>query len=152
MWWDESEKLALKSAAISLILYLAVAGAYTIVVDGGGKTLASAFGVLVGIRTFFAAIECIGGTLMWRLYLKKIVVQRFVCSLRKYNFPPRYYKHDDFLNYLTRIESDGSCSDRVKWEARIMESMLAMQENGRMFQGARCHAASEIALEAYSPR
>ena len=101
---------------------------------------------------FFAVIEGIVGIVIWRRYLKAAVVHGFLRVLRDQKFPLRYYKHDDFLNYLARVADDERSSERVKWEARAMKSMLAMHENIGARQGARYHAASEIALELYSPR
>jgi hypothetical protein len=142
----------MRSTAISLILYFAIAGAYAAYVGGDVKTFAEVSGGLIGARMFFAAIDGLGGLLEWHLYLKKAVAEMFLRVFRDQRFPPRYYSHDDFLNYLSRVQGDLGCTERVKWEAKAMESMLSMYENMGILVGTRHHAASEIALEAYSPK
>jgi hypothetical protein len=111
-----------------------------------------ALALLVGLRLFFAFIECIGGILLWRLYGHELAVSNFLRVLHENKFPARYYQHDDFLNYLSRISDDYASSNALKYEVKAMEAMLLMWENSGFLAGARMHAATEIALERYSPR
>jgi hypothetical protein len=71
--------------------------------------------------------------------------------LRANNFPKREYQHDDFLGYLARIE-DGPYGDSVKTSTKEIYFLLSTFENMGILLGMRMHAASEAALETYSPK
>jgi len=150
--YTAQEKEAIAFGSISLVVYFAVAWGVTAWMDGGWKTFSIAVAVMFAARTFFSAVEGFSSYVRWRLRGKQAAVDGFLRSLRINNFPPRYYKHDDFLNYLCRVRDDPSVPPQTKWEAKAMESLLAMFENSGVLTGVRWHAASEIALEAYSPR
>lgn len=150
--YDREEKAAILFGAIGLVPYLAVAWGVAVWANGGWGTFCLAIGALVAARAFFAACEGLSALLHWRFRGRKIAVDGFLRSLRGNNFPPRYYQHDDFLTYLFRVRDDFATPPQTKWEAKAIESMLAMFENAGILTGARWHAASEAALEAFSPR
>jgi hypothetical protein len=137
--------------SLSLVPYAAVAWALTHfnVLD---IYFWRALGLLLLARLFFALIEAIGGVLIWRLHNRKRVVEWFVHYLRSNSFPKRIYYHDDFLNYLVRVEDDEQLPIAVRKSARELEGQLATFETMGVLIGARMHAASELALEIYSPR
>ena len=87
----------------------------------------------------------------WLLFGRRNTIRGFIDVLRENQFPPRFNKHDDFLNYLARIEG-GSYSESLKGAANEFERVLGAIEAQGIIAGARIHAASEAALEAYSPR
>lgn len=150
--YTPQEKEAIAFGSISLVIYVLVAWGVAAWMDGGWKTFSIVAGIMFAARTFFSAVEGFGSYIHWRVRGKQAAVDGFLRSLRSNNFPPRYYKHDDFLNYLCRVGDDPAIPPRTKWEAKAMESLLAMFENSGVLRGVRWHAASEIALETYSPR
>ena len=137
---------------LSIIPYLCVAGAYMEFTGGHAMTFLIAFVLLSGLRLFFALIECVGSILVWRLYGREIMVRLNLRLLKENRFPMRYYRHDDFLNYLSRIKEDYASSSALKCEVKVIEAVLAMSENSGIFVSARLYHAFEIALERYSPR
>lgn len=139
-------------AIFAFVPYTLVSWAYMALADGGTKEFWSAFGALIAARTFFSLIETFGSILSWRLYGKKLTVEKFLLFLRTNNFPKREYTHDDFLNYLARIDDGPQYPGSVKSAAKEMHSLLATYESIGILLGARMHAASEVALNAYSPR
>lgn len=139
-------------AIFVLVPYVLVSWAYMALADGGTKEFWSAFGALVAARTFFSLIETVGSVLSWRLYGKKLTVEKFLLFLRTNNFPKREYAHDDFLNYLARIDDGPQYPGSVKYAAKEIHSLLATYESIGILIGARVHAASEVALNAFSPR
>ena len=139
-------------AGFAFVPYLLVSWGYTELTDGGSKTFWIAFGVLLGVRLFFSTVETLGSVLSWRLYSRKLMVQRMLEVLRTNKFPKRFYAHDDILNYLARIEGSEEISPSVKSSAKQLEFMLVTFENLGVLAGARMYSAVEAALETYSPR
>src|SRR6266851_5065447 len=90
----------------SFVPYLLVAWGYTKFTSGNAETFWTAMAVLLITRLLFSVIEFLGSILSWRLYGRKQLVDRVVSWLRINNFPKRYYHHDDFSNYLGRVEED----------------------------------------------
>ena len=138
-------------ALFSFVPYLLVSWAYMALVDGGSEQFWTAFGVLIAVRLFFSVIETLGSVISWRLYGKKLMVNKFLGLLRANNFPKREYQHDDFLGSLARIE-DGPYGDSVKTSAKEIYFLLSTFESMGILLGMRMHAASEAALETYSPK
>ena len=87
-------------ALFAFVPYLLVSWAYMALVNGGGNQFWAAFGVLLAARLFFCIIETLGSILSWRLFGKRLMINKFLELLRANNFPKREYAHDDFLNYL----------------------------------------------------
>jgi hypothetical protein len=139
-------------AMYSLVPYALVSWAYMALVDRSTTEFWSAFGVLIAARTFFSIIEGLGGILSWRLYGKQVTVQKFLHFLRSNDFPKREYAHDDFLNYLARIEDEPEYSTSAKAAAKEIHVLLAAYESTGILVGARMHAASDAALDLYSPK
>lgn len=135
----------------AFVPYVIVSWAYMALVDGGARHFWSAFGVLVAVRLFFGGIETVGSVLSWRLYGRKSMVNKFLHFLRANNFPKRKYAHDDFQNYLARIEG-GPYTASVKASAKEINFLLSTFESMGILLGMRMHSASEAALDAYSPR
>lgn len=131
--------------------YFLVSWGYMALVDGGADQFWSAFGVLVAARLFFSFIETLGSVLSWRLYGKKLMVSKFYEFLRMNSFPKRKYAHDDFLNYLARID-DGPYPASVKTAAKEIYFVLSTFESMGILLGMRIHSATEAALDAYSPK
>ncbi|HUO43335.1 MAG TPA: hypothetical protein VMT94_00290 [Burkholderiales bacterium] len=135
----------------AFVPYFMVSWAYMALVDGGARQFWSAFGVLAAVRLFFSLIETLGSVLSWRLYGRKFTVNKFLGLLRANNFPKREHAHDDFLNYLARIE-DGPYSQSVKGCVKEIYFILSTFESMGILLGMRMHSATEAALDAYSPR
>lgn len=138
--------------AISSVPYLLVAWGYVALSGGGLGTFWTALASLIGARLFFAVIEFLGGVLVWRLWGRKVMVDKIFRWLSAGQFPMRYYEHDDFLNYLERVRQDHASSVELKYAARAIEGFLEVAEGSGVLVGMRAHSASEIALERYSPR
>jgi hypothetical protein len=147
-----SAKSGIIVLVLSLVPYLFVSWLCAELIDERLRTFWIAFGLLIGARLFFSFIECLGGILIWRIHGREVVVQMFLRVLKENKFPTRYYQHDSFLNYLSRIEDDCGSTQELKFEVKAFEKMLLMWENSGVLAGARMHAATEIALERYSPR
>ena len=138
-------------ALFSFVPYLLVSWAYMALAEGESKQFWGAFGVLIVARFFFSVIETLGSIFSWRLYGKKLMVNKFLGMLSANNYPKREYQHDDFLGYLARVE-DGPYADSVKTSAKEIYFLLSTFESMGILLGMRMHAASEVALEAYSPK
>lgn len=109
-------------------------------------------GVLITLRLFFSTIEALVSALAWRSYGKKRTVENNLTLLRANKFPKRQFPHDDFLNYLARIENDTSYSQQIKEAAKQWGQALAISEGSGILLGMRMHAAAEEALNIYSPK
>jgi hypothetical protein len=99
---------------------------------------------------FFSMIESLGGVLMWRAYGKRLLVDKYVAFMKEKKFPPRFYKDEDCLDYLARIE-DGNFPLPTQRAAVRFQQQLATNEEMGILVGMRMHSASEAALEKYSP-
>ena len=145
--------------AFSLVPYALVSWGYTELTNGNIQTFWIAIGTLFGVRFFFSIIETIGGVLTWRLYGRKVMIEKALLLFRSNKFPMREYKHDDLeyqyeglLGYLARIEDNGEISPSIKRVAKDLETMLTMWENQGILVGARMYSATEAALDIYAPK
>lgn len=138
-------------ALFSVVPYLLVSWAYMEFANGGTKEFWTAFGVLIAVRLFFSVIETLGSIVSWRIFGKKLMVDKLLRLLRENNFPKREYRHDNFMGYLSRVEG-GPYAESVKTSAKEIYFLLATYESMGILLGMRMHAASEAALEAYSPK
>jgi len=145
-------KSAVIVSAFAAVPYLLVAWGYAALVGGGAIVFWIGLAVLLGARLFFALIEMVGSSLAWRLHGRRIMVDNFLSFLRTKNFPRRYYDHDDFTNYLDRVENDDALSLSLRRDAREWYKFLGILEDLGIVIGARMHSATEIAFETYSPR
>ena len=136
----------------SFIPYVAAAWAYTEWAHGDNRELWRAFFVLLAARLFFSVVETMGSVLYWHAYGKRITVQRNLQMLRQSNFPKREYAHDDFLAYLSRIESESRYDANLRTAAKQWYFMLATWEQMGILLGMRMHAATDAALDIYSPK
>ncbi len=109
-------------------------------------------GALVVARTAFSVLEGLGGILMWRTYGRRQMVGRFYSVLQGQGFPKRYREGDDFLSYLARVDDDKTLSPEVRQAAKQFYAALGAVEETGILAGMRVHAASELALERYSPK
>jgi hypothetical protein len=145
-----------KSTIIVMLLawvpYSAVAWGYMVLTDGTAKTFWYALGTLVAARLFFSIIEGLGGILSWRIYGKRVAVQRSLAILRANNFPKRRYAEEDFQNYLAGIEDDPECPESVKKGANEIQLVLSAFERFGILLGMRMHSAAEAAFDLYSPK
>ncbi len=135
----------------AVVPYFVGSYGYMALVDGGVSQFWTTFGVLVAARLFFSVIETLGSVLSWRLHGKKLMVNKFHDFLRANNFPKRTYAHDDFLNYLARI-NDGPYAATLKASAKEISFFLSTFESMGMLLGMRMHSATEAALDEYSPK
>jgi hypothetical protein len=146
---------AMKSAAISLAFsllpYLTVAWAYTQWVNGDNSQLWPALLVLIGARLFFSIIETLGSVLAWHLYGKRQAVQANLQLLRQGNYPKREYAHETFWNYLLRVEDEPRYDADLRASAKQWHFALGMWEQMGILVGMRMHAATDAALDIYSP-
>lgn len=129
--------------------YVLVSWGYAVVSD---SSFWFALGVILAIRLFFSVIETLGSILTWRLYGRKKAIEKNLSMLRANDFPKRQYAHDDFLNYLSRIEDDATSPEQLKMAARQWEQALAFFESSGILLGMRMHAAADEALNIYSPK
>ena len=113
----------------SLVPYVLVAWGYAKFTDGGQNAFWVEFGLLVAARLFFAIIEGLGGVLAWRLHGKNVAVGNFLRCLRANNFPERYFKHDDFLNYLSRVIDDHASPATAKQTAKCLSGKILNRRN-----------------------
>jgi len=150
--YTNNEKSAIITSGFTITLYFLIAWGYAAFVGGGVKVFLIGLGVLLGARLFFGLLEMIGGIIAWRCYGKRILVEKCLGMLRANRFPQRYYAHDDFCNYLARVEDDDDTSASLKRAAGEWYRMLGIIEESGTLRGARAHKATEIALEIYSPR
>ena len=111
-----------------------------------------ALAVLIVVRIFFSIIEGLGGVLTWRVYAKRETVKRQLALLRENKFPKREYAHDDFTSYLARIiDPESEYSAAQKATAKEIQVVLAAVESVGGLLGMRLHAATDAALDIYSP-
>jgi hypothetical protein len=135
-----------------LVAYLGVSGAVTLLFDGNWQTFGTAFGVLLGIRLFFSAIEILGGVVSWRFYGKRRMTEKVLGVLQMHQFPPREYAHDDISAYLAGIESGLDVTPSVKKAAAELQGLLDhVRSRGGMLAKARTYSAVNRALDIYSP-
>jgi hypothetical protein len=132
---------------VSLVVYVAVAWAGARLFE---VKLWQALGVLLGWRAFFGVVESTAAFLNWRLFAKRATVKGFLEVLQSNKFPSRFNQSSDFLGYLSEIQT-GEYSEQLKGAAREFEKVLGAIESQGIIAGMRVHAASEAALEAYSP-
>lgn len=111
-----------------------------------------ALGGIVAIRLLFGIVETLGSALAWHLYGKNQMIERNLSMLRSNNYPKRRFAHDDFLNYLSRLEEDDACPQQIKIAAKQWEQALAFFEGSGILLGMRMHAAADDALNIYSPK
>jgi hypothetical protein len=80
------------------------------------------------------------------------MVNKFVEFLRANDLPRRKYAHDDFLNYLARIEDEPAYPTSLKAAAKEIYFVLSTFESMGILLGMRMHSASEAALDIHSPK
>jgi hypothetical protein len=146
---NEADKGKIIAGLVSFAVYVVAAWLIAKIFDA---SIWRSFGVLVAARLFFGVIEGAAGILNWRLFGRRVTVSRFLEILRSNNCPSRFYQHDDFLNYLARIDGDTNLPESARRAAKVLHEMLGLFEAQGILIGARMHAASELALEAYSPK
>jgi len=78
-------KWALIMSAFAFIPYLLVAWGYTRIADGSVRVFWIALGLLIGARFFFSVIETVGSILAWRLYGRRLAIDRNLAFLRTNN-------------------------------------------------------------------
>jgi hypothetical protein len=138
-------------SSFSLIPYLVVAWGYREMTEGDANAFWIALSVLLGVRLFFSVIEKLGNVLYWRLYGRKLAVGNAVAFLNASEYPPRKYFHDNFGNYLVRIQNGPECPATLRRSAVDIEHMLSMIEQLGISVGARAHSTFEAALDVYAP-
>jgi len=136
----------------ALVPYIFATWIYTDLTGGDSEMFLLALVVLLGVRLFFSTIETLGSILTWRLYGKKLLVQKIVHIFRANNFPKREYKNEDICNYVTRLREDNETSLSVKTATEQLEFLFVTYENLGVLAGARMYSAAEAALDVYSQR
>jgi hypothetical protein len=98
----QAEKSQTIGGLIALIPYSLVAWAFT--KFDPSVLFWAGLGVLIAIRLGFAIIEIAGGVLASHLHGRAVAVNNDVRLLRENKFPPRYFRRDDSLSFLSRFE------------------------------------------------
>jgi hypothetical protein len=146
-------KARLIAAGFAWVPYLAVSWGYSALTDGTAKMFWYALGALLAARLFFSIIETLGSVLTWRVYGRRIAINRFLTFLRDNKFPQRKFAHDDIGNYLARIEDNYSADTAlVKAAASELRRSLATFESMGFLVSMRMYSAIDDALELYSPK
>jgi hypothetical protein len=147
--FERAERARMIASSLSLAVYAAVAwlGAQIF-----GLQFWKVFGGLIAARAFFSLIEGVATFLNWRLAGRPAAVRGFLAVLRANDFPPRENAHDDFLGYLARLDSDDQPKPDYQRAAKELYTLLASTEAQGILAGMRMHAASDAALDLYSPR
>ncbi|MDQ3186155.1 MAG: hypothetical protein M3Q16_06805 [Pseudomonadota bacterium] len=135
----------------ALIPYIFATWVYSELVNGDTEMFFTALGVLLAVRLFFSISETLGSVLTWRLYGKKLMVQKIVRMFRANHFPMREYKHENISNYLSRIREDDETSLSLKTASEQLQFVFLTYEDLGVLAGARVYSAAEDALDAYSP-
>jgi len=156
----------------AFVPYILISWGYAELIHGDSKEFWSVLGLLLLARLFFSIIETLGSVLSWRLYGKKIMVNKILEGLRVNNFPKREYAHDDLSTYLFRMyeeqpppspwdfiitegseEKEAKYPESLKTSAKEMSRALeASRSFGGILAGMRMNSAAEAALDIYSPR
>lgn len=139
-------------AAFSFIPYLLVSWGYMEIENGGSREFWSCFLVLLGVRAFFSVIETLGSVLMWRLYGRRLTISKLLEFLRSNQFPAREQDDTDFLHYIDRLADAHGPLTELKATAKEMRAVVVGYETMGILAGMRMHAASDAALDLYSPR
>lgn len=147
----ETKSVAI-AAAFSVLPYLLVAWAYMAFTDGHAKDFWVALCVLLVVRLFFFIIETIGGILAWRLYGRRVAVEKVLRFLRENNFPMRTDPNEDFLMYFQRIQEDRTCPESTRALARECDRELARLDGSGILPGMRADYAVQAALDRYTER
>jgi hypothetical protein len=133
--------------AFAWIPYVLLSWGYAQIMNGNFWNV---LGILIAARLFFSAIETTGSIFSWHLYEKKKIVQLNLNILKFNKFPRSEFVHDDFLNYLARIEINDDASMQLKAVAKNWEQSLAFFEHTGILIGVQMHAAADEALKIYS--
>lgn len=144
-----AERAQMMASGLSLAVYAAIAWVGTQIFD---LKFWRVFGALIAARAFFSLIEGVATFLNWRLAGRPAAVEGFLAVLRTNNFPPRENAHDDFLGYLARLDSDYQPKPDYQRAAKELYTLLASIEAQGILAGMRMHAASDAALDLYSPK
>jgi hypothetical protein len=88
-------ELGLLALLFSLIPYTAVSWGWVVYTNGGGREFATAFGVLLVARLFFATIETLGGIVAWRAYGRQVMLRRLLTSFRSPKVAPDRLADED---------------------------------------------------------
>jgi hypothetical protein len=147
--FKRAERVRMIAGGLSLAVYAAFAWLNAQIFD---LQFWKVFGGLVAIRAFFSLIEGVATFLNWRLAGRPAAVQGFLAVLPANDFPPRENAHDDFLGYLARLDSDYQPKPDYPRAAKELYTLLASTEAQGILVGMRMHAASDAALDIYSPK
>jgi hypothetical protein len=139
-------------ALFAWVPYMLVSFAYMKLTEGSWKDFWVALGALIVVRLFFGIIEMLGGSLAWRMYGKKLMVNKHLQLLHANKFPTRQYSHDDFSAYMSRIADDPDSPAPLIVLAKEATHSLELAENLGILIGMRVHSAAEAALDIYSPK
>jgi hypothetical protein len=90
--------------------------------------------------------------LYWKLYGRKLAVKNALAFLKGNQYPQREYAHDNFGNYLARIQDDPQYPPTLRQSAVDIERVLDLIEEAGITVGARAHSAYNMALDIYAPR
>jgi hypothetical protein len=147
--FKRAERARIIAGGLSTTIYTAVAWVAGLIFD---LQFWKVFGGLIAARAFFGLIESVANFLNWRLAGRPAAVQGFLAVLRANNFPPRENAHDDFLGYLARLDLKYQPKPDYQRAAKELYTLLASTEAQGMLVGMRMHAASDAALDLYSPK
>jgi hypothetical protein len=107
---------------------------------------------LVAVRLLFGVIEFAGSFLSWKFVGKQFMVRQLHWMMAEGQMPPRYFKDDGFLTYLSRVTDDPKAGKLSKTTARDLDRLYIWWESQGIWPSMRFDSAAEAALEQYSPR
>ena len=117
----------------------------------GGATFWDALWLILGIRILVAALDFIGKTIFWRIYLHRLVVQHYLNLFEKSNFPKRIYRDDSLLTHLGRIWDGDELSEPVKIGLQDVRQNMISSDGFGLVSGIRNRGAADDAFDIYSP-
>src|SRR5882762_7011034 len=112
----------------SMVPNLPIAWGFTTFTHGDWKTFGITFAVLIGLRWFFTLVDALVNIASWKLYRKKFVVRKIVEDFRKFQFPVRNDRKEDWLQYLTRIQQTEALPFSVRRATAFMEGQMDIHD------------------------
>lgn len=128
---------------------LLIAWGYTAFADGHAKEFWIAFAVLLVVRLVFSLFDTLVSVLSWTVYRKRFVVEAIVNDFRRFNFPKREV-NEDWLEYLSRIQSTESLPFPARRTAAFMEGQMDILDKSGFVRGTQSESALTAAVDAWA--
>src|ERR1700752_4009638 len=136
------------SLVFSPLPTLLIAWGYTAFADGHSKDFWIAFAVLLVVRLVFSLFDTLVNVLSWKLYRKRFIVDAIVNDFRRFNFPKRE-ANEDWLQYLSRIQSSESLPFSARRTAAFMEGQMDIHDKSGFVLGMQSESAFTAAIDAW---